>query len=267
MIERLAIPALALLVSCGPSTQAPVAREAPVHAIKPVAAAPVAAPAPPRRVAGGMFGRNAVSIWERLFVRGANGRTLLVSPNGHSRLRARQILATGEVEEDRLLIDLSGAVGRHDIPLIAGVGAEAIWNPGADAVLLSASGGGLNGMYDLLLIDRRGVRNLAPAIRRRFGHPVRCDYPEPPNVAGIDWLPNGNLLAAAETVHHSICDSFGTFKAYEVDPARMRIVREYDQIEAKRRFRALLGWELVDAPDRCVRRPADCRVADGYNGE
>jgi hypothetical protein len=96
---------------------------------------------------------------------------------------------------------------------------------------------------------------------------VRCDYPEAPNVAGIAWLPNGNLLVAAEIVHHSNCDSYGTFAAYEMNAADARILREYDQIEAKRRFGPLLGWEIADAPDRCIVRPTACRVAAGYDGE
>jgi hypothetical protein len=226
------------------------------------------AAATPTRSRGGMFGRQAIGL--RLEADPRN-RTYVSTPaNGRSRLRARRTAAGAGSEEEPVLIDLSGTIGRHRMRLVPGVGTELLWAPEGNALMLSTSNGGGNGIYDLILVDRfRGAtreRNISALIRRRFGHPVRCDYPEPPNVAGIAWLPNGNLLVAAEIVHHSVCDSYGTFAAYEVRPADTRIVRAYDQIEAKRRFRPLLGWEIADAPDRCVTQSLQCRVAYGYSG-
>jgi len=216
-----------------------------------------------------MFGRDAVNIWEQ--VAGTGRIFVSSSSNARSRLRARWIEARPGSEEEPLLLDLSGAIGRYRLRLVPGTGTEILWAPRGDALMVTTSGGGLNGIYDLILVDRfRGrirERNVSALIRARFGHPIRCDYPEPPNVAGVAWLPSGNILVAAEIVHHSNCDSYGTFAAYEVNPAGPRIVRAYDQIEAKNRFRLLLGWEIADAPDRCVARPAGCRVADGFNGE
>ena len=226
-----------------------------------------AAPAPHAR--GGMYGRHAINVWEQ--VAGNNRIFLSSSANGRSHLRAHWVEGGPGREEEPVLLDLSGAIGRHSMRLVPGVGTELLWAPGGDALMVTISGSGLNGIYDLILVDRfRGAareRNLSGLVRRRFGHPVRCDYPEPPNVAGIAWLANGNILVAAEIVHHSNCDSYGTFAAYEVDPADLRIVRTYDQIEAKRRFRPLLGWKIADAPDRCILRPSDCRIVEGFNGE
>ena len=218
--------------------------------------------------AGGMFARDAVPLW--MEVAGSRRRFASSSANGRSRLSARWIEARSEGVGEPVLFDLSGAIGRRHMRLQPGVGTEILWSPRGDALLVTTSGGGLNGIYDLILVDRfHGLpreQNLSAAVRERFGHPLRCDHPEPPNVAAIAWLPNGNILAAAEIVHHSVCDSYGTFAAYEIDPTDLRIVRRYDQIEAKRRFGPLLGWELAEAPDRCVRQPGQCRVADGYNG-
>lgn len=216
-----------------------------------------------------MYGRDAVNVWEEV---AGNGRIFTSSSvNGRSRLRAHWVEAKADSEEEPVLLDLSGAIGRHHMRLVPGVGTELVWAPRGDALMVTTSSGGLNGIYDLILVDRfRGVareRNVSNLVRRRFGHPVRCAWPEPPNVAGVAWLPNGNMLVAAEIVHHSNCDSYGTFAAYELSPADGRIVRAYDQIEAKRRFGPLLGWEIADAPDRCVTHPSDCRVADGFDGQ
>ena len=209
----------------------------------------LAAAAPAPQVRGGMYGRGAINVWEQV---AGNNHIFPSSPaNGRSQLRAHWIQGESSREEEPVLLDLSGAIGRHHMRLVPGVGTEILWSPRGDALLVTTSGGGLNGIYDLILVDRfhrtPRERNLSAAVRERFGHPVRCDYPEPPNVAAIAWLPNGNILAAAEIVHHSVCDSYGTFAAYEIDPTDLRIVRGYDQTEAKRRFGPLLGWELAEA--------------------
>ena len=48
-------------------------------------------------------------------------------------------------------------------------------------------------------------------------------------------------LWAAEIIHQSICDRFGTFKAYSVDLSRSRIITECDQLEARHLFGSDLG--------------------------
>jgi hypothetical protein len=101
-------------------------------------------------------------------------------------------------------------------------------------------------------------------ISSAFGHPVRCGWPEQPNVAGIAWLPSGNVLVAAEIENHSNCDSFGTLRAFEVDPTCLTIVSSYSQLEAKRRFGSLLGLELRDDPDGCIRKPKSCFVSSNH---
>lgn len=217
----------------------------------------------------GMYGREAVSLWGQVAWR--DRVATAASPGDRSRVTARFIEGPTDRDESFVRLDISGAIGRHQMRLVPGAGTEVLWRPAGDALMVSTSGAGLNGPWHLIVVGRFGgrlqERDLTMLIARRYGVPYRCDFPEAPNIAGIGWLPNGHILAAAETVHHSVCDAYGTFKAYEVDPMRMRIVREYDQIEAKRRFGPMLGTELAHAPDRCVIRPADCRVADGYHGE
>lgn len=216
----------------------------------------------PARRSGGMFGREATSVWEQ--VAGNDQEFSVPSPDGRSVLRARWIRADREGVDEPVVINISGAIGRYEFELVPGVGTEVLWKRTSNALLITTSSAGLNGIYSLIVIapfnGRLQQRDLTRLVEERFGSPVRCDWPEPPNVAAIAWLPNGNVLAAAEIVHHSVCDSYGTFRAYEIDPQRMRIVREFDQLEAKRRFGRLLGWEIVDAPDHCVLRPDLCTV-------
>jgi hypothetical protein len=256
---------ISLFATCHASSWGAPKREQVVGA-RSAAISPVEAPS--RRL-GGMYGRGSTNVWQE--VAGRDRAFTSASADGRSQARARRILARPGSEEEPVVLDLSGAIGRHHLRLVPGVGTELLWAPGGSALMVTTSGGGLNGIYDLILVDRlrseTRERNISDLIRRRFGHPVPCDYPEPPNVAGIAWLPNGNMLVAAEIVHHSNCDSYGTFAAYEVAPAGPLIVRAYDQIEAKRRFGPLLGWEIADAPDHCVIHPSECRVADGYGGE
>jgi hypothetical protein len=143
--------------------------------------------------------------------------------------------------------------------------AELIWSPDSNAFSLTGSVRGANGQYrtDVFLIqsDKLVPIHLTDIIEKEFGHPVKCGWPEPPNVAAVKWLtPSSQLLIAAEIMHHSNCDSFGTFKAYIVDLSEPRITKVYNQLQAKRLFRSDLGAELLQADDNCIRDPKSCRV-------
>jgi hypothetical protein len=113
--------------------------------------------------------------------------------------------------------------------------------------------------------NKLSSRDLTPLIYRSFGQPVTCGSPEEPNVGGITWLGNsGHILVAAEIIDHSNCDSFGTFKAYEVNPKAMKVVHVYSQLETKRLFERFLGEELRNAPDQCIRSPKSCYVSTNH---
>ena len=93
---------------------------------------------------------------------------------------------------------------------------------------------------------------------------MASSYPEAPNVAAITWRSNRRLIVAAEIINHSNCDSSGTFSAYEVDVVTGQVERTYEQLDAKRRWHAALGTELLAAPDECVRSPRACFVAANH---
>jgi len=147
--------------------------------------------------------------------------------------------------------------------------AEIVWSPDSKAFSLTGSVRGANGQYttDVFLIQSGKLVpiHLTEMVEREFGHPVKCGWPEQPNVAAVKWLvPSSQLLVAAEIMHHSNCDSFGTFKGYVVDLEEPRITKEYNQLQVKRLFRSDLGEELLQADDNCIRDPKSCRVTSNW---
>src|SRR5713101_4075018 len=167
----------------------------------------------------------------------------------------------------RLIVDADGK--RLTATFGFSLDAEIVWSPDSKAFSLTGSVRGANGQYqtDVFLIQpsKLVTIHLTDIIEREFGHPVRCGWPEPPNVAAVKWLaPSSQLLVVAEIMHHSNCDSFGTFKAYAVDLGEPRIIKMYDQLRAKRLFRSDLGDELLHANDTCIRDPRSCRVKSNW---
>jgi hypothetical protein len=147
--------------------------------------------------------------------------------------------------------------------------AELIWSPDSKAFSITGSVQGANGQYktDVFLIQSGKLVpvHLTDIIEKQFGHPVKCGWPEPPNVAAVKWLiPSSQLLIAAEIIHHSNCDSFGTFKGYVVDLSEPGITKAYNQLQTKRLFRSDLGPELLQADDNCIRDPKSCRVNSNW---
>lgn len=207
--------------------------------------------------AKGAYGSRALTLSSAV-----GSRTTLASPDGRSRVVVRD-------NGGGLTIQTSGAIGKLSFTTEDDVAAELTWSPDSKAFFITGSDGGAVGDFHLLVVGRFGgrltVKDASGAIYAAFGHPVKCDGgPEAPNVGGIKWLSGHRVLVAAEIQPHSICDSMGTFKAYELDPATMRVGRRYGQLEAKKRFGPDLGTELVAADDGCVRRPTSCYVSTNH---
>lgn len=146
-----------------------------------------------------------------------------------------------------------------------GLNAQVLWSPDSKSFALTGSVVGANGQYqtDAFLVQAKRLVKvpLTTLIERAFGHPVKCLWPESPNVVAVQWVkPSQQLLIAAQIIHHTNCDSFGAFKAYSVDISSRRVVKAYNQLTAKRLFSDSLGPWLRDADDTCTRDPAKCRV-------
>ncbi len=170
-------------------------------------------------------------------------------------------------------METEGAIGTSRTDIRQGVGLELLWAPDSSAFFINTSFGGATGDFHLFVIGnfegRLQSREITQLIYKNYGHPVRCDPQsggiEPPNVAGISWIPNTrNPWVAAEVIPHSLCDSMGTFRAYEVEPYDMVIVRKINQLDAKRELWPVLGQELRRASNSCIRSPKSCYVVTNH---
>jgi hypothetical protein len=210
----------------------------------------------------GFYARAAVPIWDKIAGAPPSESLDLVSPDGKTSVAAHY-------DEDKgVTLQISGRLGVHEVDLGPGVGSELLWSPNSDAFAVTTSDDGANGNYRTIVVssEARGfvVKDLTPLVEAAFGHPVKCGSPEDPNVGAFRWTGPDEIVAAAEIVSHSNCDSFGTFRAYAIDLRAMRVVKTFDQIEAKRRFSSSLGAELRSAPDECVRSPRRCWVSTNH---
>jgi hypothetical protein len=149
-----------------------------------------------------------------------------------------------------------------------GLNAEVLWNVTSTAFTVTGSSEGASGQYhtDAFVLESNRLVHipLTRLIESAFGHPVKCGWPEAPNVAAIKWLNDSTVLVAAEIIAHSNCDSFGTFKAFSVDVRSRRVIRTYDQLAVKRLYGPDLGVELRNANDECIRHPSACFVSTNH---
>jgi hypothetical protein len=216
-----------------------------------------------RNKPSGTYATQATDLWSQ--IAGGSTPTIVRSPDGQSQVLARY---TESKEDERVILEVSGHIGSLNVDIGPGVSSELLWAPDSKAFFVTTSDQGANGSYRLIVVskigDKLASRDISPLIYKTFGHPVQCGWPEVPNVGGIAWLGSDRLLVAAEIVNHSNCDSFGTFQTYDIDTQRMKVLRSYDQLQAKHKFASLLGAELANAPDECVRNPKSCYVSTNH---
>jgi len=190
-----------------------------------------------------------------------------VSPDGTNTVKVR--LENDKSEDNRAVVSVSTG-GRHFEAIIGfGLNAEILWSPDSKSFVVSGSDGGANGLYraEVFFLGRGKLTRipLSAFIDKQFGHPVKCGWPESPNVAAVKWIrPSTQAIIAAEIINHSNCDSFGTFRLYLVNVPQLRVLRTYNQIEAKKLFALDLGQELRSSPDNCVTEPTSCYVPTNH---
>ena len=220
----------------------------------------------------GPYAAGAIDLWEKMWAGVKNAPNVLssarlvevTSPDGK-----KTVTATYAERQDAVLLEIRVPTFEATVNIGPGVQSAVEWSPDSKAFFVTTSDGGANGWYHTLVffVGSNSLTEIdpTPVVLTSFGQPVKCDVPEDPNVGAITWLhDSGDILIAAEIVNHSNCDSFGTFKAYEVSLPDLRIVKTYDQIEAKKLFRNSLGWEIRDAPDNCIRDPKSCWVTGNH---
>ena len=215
----------------------------------------------------GVYARAAWPIWRE--IAGAVGHPWTVrSPDKATTVAIRY---DEQGDSSDVTMTVTGRIGTGRVRAGPGVDAEMLWAPDSSAFAITSSDGGAVGTYHAIVVGKGPnakpiSRDLSPLVIRAFGRPVTCDEPEDPNVAAVKWLSGSHLIVTAEIPPHTNCDSFGTFRAYEIDWHSMRVVRSYDQIAAKRLFGQAMGSELRNAPDSCVRRPRSCWVSTNHPG-
>ena len=206
----------------------------------------------------GSFSARAIGLQD---VMGSGRSRTVASPDGKSSVVARWY---DDPRGSYVLLRTSGVIGSCTFRIADSPNSEILWAANSSAFFVTVNTGGIVGGFDLHVIGRFGgklaSRDLTPLVRRTFGRPVHCEEAEFPNVAGVTWTTPRRVLVAAEIQPHSVCDSPGTFKAYEVDPYRMKVMRWYGQLAVKARFADAIGLELKGADDDCVRRPLKCHV-------
>jgi len=204
----------------------------------------------------GNFSHGAIDIWES--IAGNENEATFVSPDNS------WTITVGSGDDDTIPVRVRGRLGNLDFYANDLINAELVWAPDSSAAFYTGSDGGNVGNYHIHVFYRRNGtlvhEDLTPRIMAKFGRPVRCYDPEDPNVGGIAWLDKNRLLVAAEILPHSNCDSMGTFKAYVVDMATLKVIKTYDQLSAKRLFYDKMGLELRGASDICIRSPRDCEI-------
>jgi len=192
----------------------------------------------------------------------------LTAPDGKTSVRLGSVLKKGE-EYRRLLLTFDSDGHKTTFDVGRAVGSELLWSPDSKALAVTISHTSANGVFDLFVfqVEAGAVRKIdaSPVIRKLFGHPVVCAYPEPPNVAAITWVDSSaRLLVAAQILDHSICDSFGTFKLFQLDVPSLAVDKAYDQITAKRLFGPQLGAFLRAARDACITNPKSCELPTNH---
>ena len=140
------------------------------------------------------------------------------------------------------------------------------WSHDSKAFFVTYSDGGSVGNFKVKVYypSEEGLEMIeaTSAIQNDFlDHYPKCFEPETPNIAGIAWVKDSELLLiAAEVLPHSNCDMMGTFAAYEIEVPSGKIIKKYAQLDAKKRFWRLLGPELRAADDNCFTNPGFCEI-------
>jgi hypothetical protein len=184
-----------------------------------------------------------------------------ISPDGKKTVTVRRV--GKETPDTEMIVRSDGTILRARVRF--GLNAEVLWSSDSEAFAITGSAEGANGQFqtDVFYVASDRLRRvpLTLLLERAFGHPVRCGSPEVPNVVAVEWItPSKRLLLATQIIHHSNCDSYGTFAGFVVDLEKMQVVRRLNQIAMKREFGAHLGPELRDANDSCLLRPKSCYV-------
>jgi hypothetical protein len=181
----------------------------------------------------------------------------VVSPDGQKTLVARRIEDNKDPDGMHMSYEVQVG-GRTFTTDLLGFNGEVAWSPDskAFAVTQTEGGGSLGSRVYVFYVEENSLRKLdvSRPIEKDFGRPVKCEIDILPNTGFISWQADSStLLVAAEVVPVSVCSCSGTFRVYEMNLPSVTVAMTYSQTEAKKRFWNLLGCELRNADDSCVK--------------
>lgn len=184
-----------------------------------------------------------------------------------------KVVVHGRDESDTSDWYIDTEAGKIAISTDAWTCPEFLWAPDSSTLAVTYSDGGLVGGWHvgLYLVDdgehpdsfndfNHSVVDIAALARADFQkYFPKCYDPSEPNLGAVAWLQGSkHLLVAAEVPPDSNCNDMGTFALYEVSVPGGKIIKKYGQLDAKRLFWKLLGSELRNANDSCIRKPGSC---------
>jgi hypothetical protein len=217
----------------------------------------------------GIFSRLATPIWS--IARQPKG---LASPDGLGIIHAVEVESSADDSWPfKTWVTRSGR--NYRLPFGGFVSAEVAWSPDSSSFFVTYSDGGAVGLYHVLVysIDKAGLHSAEPIRNGSRLLRTTCFTPEDPNLGAIRWgTDSKSLLIAAEVPPHSNCALMGTFRAVEIAVPGGKVLKAYNQLEAKRVFGEILGIELRNADDDCVKKPRSCvppglRLPISHRGE
>lgn len=218
------------------------------------------------------FARRGTNFWQRVYTEERSVRVF--SPSRDKVIVAEYDPNPPEWPQMRVHVEAFGK--KFSTSIGKQVNCEVLWAPDSKAFFVSYSEGGLVGFYrtEVYYVEENGLRRTEPTNQvedeasswmKRFKCDPREDFREPPNLVGISWLGDSTrLLLAAQIATHSVCDSYGTFRAYQIELPEGTVTKQYDQIQAKRKFWNEMGFELRAAQDSCVRNPKSCEIPSNH---
>jgi hypothetical protein len=203
----------------------------------------------------GIYSKLATPIWA--IARMPQG---LSSPDGRSVIHAKKIESSND--DSWPFKTWIAHVGRnYPVPMGSFVNAEVSWSPDSTAFFVTYSDTGAIGQYHLLVyrLNEHGINSIEPIPDGSKLFKPHCMTTGPPNVGGIQWRRDSSaILIAVEVPAVSDCASMGTFRAFEITLPSGKVLKVYDQLQAKAQFEDSLGKELANADDDCVKRPKTC---------
>jgi hypothetical protein len=221
---------------------------------------------PQQSLEGPSYSQQATAIWANIWIKKEPVGTIRIpSPDG-----TKAVTAIYDLKTDLTLLTVAAGTKQFKAKVQGSVGSELAWSPDSKAFFLTYSDAGLGGEYFTLVfyVSEHGLRKVNPSlvVKREFGHSVCSGGPIPANVVGVAWMEGSHrILIAAQVPPLSICDSYNTFKVFQLALPSVTVTKSYGQIAAKQNLWSYLGKELRDAPDKCVTDPKSCEVPDNHH--